>query len=258
MADTIIGNIDRSSPIPVYYQIVTDIKNRILNHEWEIGDQLPTENDLAQQYEVSRITLRQALTELEKERIIHKQRGHGTFVSAAPAPFVTELNYSLVSRDQLTRDENTIEAKVLEQRMVTDLPEHISKSLKLQPGDPAVYIQRLYYRNGQPFAVNHSYINAGYVPGLEHTPLIQNSITMTMQKHYNLHCETVDDYVEITMNNYQESTLLQRPYNAPLLVVQGIAYTNGNVPLEFSRTYWPGDAVRLHLHLRLGENDFSV
>ena len=59
-------SIDRSSPVPAYYQIQLDLSDRIQRGEWNDRKQLPSESTLAEQYAVSRITLRQALAELEK------------------------------------------------------------------------------------------------------------------------------------------------------------------------------------------------
>ena len=67
-------SIDRSSPVPAYYQIQLDLSDRIQRGEWNDRKQLPSESTLAEQYAVSRITLRQALAELEKDGIIKKSR----------------------------------------------------------------------------------------------------------------------------------------------------------------------------------------
>ena len=65
-------SIDRNSPVPAYYQIQLDLSDRIQRGEWNDRKQLPSESTLAEQYAVSRITLRQALAELEKDGIIKK------------------------------------------------------------------------------------------------------------------------------------------------------------------------------------------
>ena len=65
-------SIDRNSPVPAYYQIQLDLSDRIQRGEWNDRKQLPSESTLAEQYAVSRITLRQALAELEKDlSLIH-------------------------------------------------------------------------------------------------------------------------------------------------------------------------------------------
>ena len=136
--------IDRTSPIPVYFQIATDIKKRIMRHEWNINQKLPTEVELAEQYNVSRITLRQSIAELEKDGILKKQRGQGTFIASDPSPFVTELQYSLVTGDKITQTPNTITARVLEQTLITDLFPTVAEKLQLSPDENAVYIKRLF------------------------------------------------------------------------------------------------------------------
>jgi len=67
-------SIDRNSPVPAYYQIQLDLSDRIQRGEWNDRKQLPSESTLAEQYAVSRITLRQALAELEKDQEIARLR----------------------------------------------------------------------------------------------------------------------------------------------------------------------------------------
>ena len=69
--------IDRDSPVPVYYQIQQDLISRISRGEWQIGEQMPSESSLIDEYKVSRVTPRQALAELEKDNLIKRHRGKG-------------------------------------------------------------------------------------------------------------------------------------------------------------------------------------
>ena len=73
--------INRDSPLPAYYQIARDLRQRIAGGEWRTGSQLPSEPQLAQQYDVSRMTMRQAVQELAKEGVLLRRRGAGTFVN---------------------------------------------------------------------------------------------------------------------------------------------------------------------------------
>jgi len=75
--------VDRQSPLPAYFQIARDLRRRISSGEWKPNDQLPSEIELAVQYSVSRMTLRQALNELEKDNLLLRRRGAGTFVNLA-------------------------------------------------------------------------------------------------------------------------------------------------------------------------------
>lgn len=76
-----IYNIQRDSPIPAYYQIALDLRQRIARGEWRVGQQLPAEPELAAMYDVSRMTLRQAVAELVADGLLERRRGDGTYVS---------------------------------------------------------------------------------------------------------------------------------------------------------------------------------
>lgn len=252
------ADIDRASPVPVYYQIAMDMKSRIAQREWELDQRLPTEMELAEQYEVSRITLRQAMAELEKDGIIVKQRGRGTFIHAEPAPFVTKLNYLLTSDDQATRENRLVTAKVLEQKLVTDLFPAVYEHLRLRPEDQALYIKRLFMLNGHPVAIGRSHIPARLVPGLEKKPLINNSLSTTLRKEYQLTPLRVEDYLEAVRATQAESALLKCNHDTPLILIEGTSYLPGGEPLEYSCTLWAGDSVRFHLPLRLDGSSFCA
>jgi 5-formyltetrahydrofolate cyclo-ligase len=79
--EMMLYRVDRDSPLPAYYQIAQDLRQRIAGGEWSAGGKLPSEPQLAQQYDVSRMTMRQAFKELAKEGVVVRRRGAGTFVS---------------------------------------------------------------------------------------------------------------------------------------------------------------------------------
>lgn len=251
------ADIDRSSPVPVYYQIAMDMKSRIAQREWDLNQRLPTEMELAEQYEVSRITLRQAMAELEKDGIIVKQRGRGTFIHAEPAPFVTKLNYLLVSDDQ-ARENHSVTAKMLEQRVVTDLFPAVYEHLQLRPEEQALYVKRLFILNGCPVAIGRSHIPAYLVPGLEHKKLINNSLSTTLRKEYHLKPLRVEDYIEAVRATQAECVLLKCTHDTPLILIEGTSYLENGEPLEYSCTLWAGDSVRFHLPLRLAGGDYQA
>ena len=85
--------IDRDSPIPLYLQVSADMTRRIAEEEWRVGDQLLPENTLAELYQISRITTRQALAQLERDGLISRKRGERTVVQARPQYIVQELQF---------------------------------------------------------------------------------------------------------------------------------------------------------------------
>ena len=75
---------DSKGAPPLYLQISQILRDKILRHEYDYGDRIPSEKDLQDQYEVSRITARQAIQELEQENMVERARGKGTIVTYQP------------------------------------------------------------------------------------------------------------------------------------------------------------------------------
>ncbi|PTL40035.1 GntR family transcriptional regulator [Alkalicoccus saliphilus] len=72
--------LKKDSPIPIYYQLEQIIRENIDSGKWEEGDVIPSERLLAEEYEVSRMTIRQAVTNLVQDGLLERQKGRGTFV----------------------------------------------------------------------------------------------------------------------------------------------------------------------------------
>jgi GntR family transcriptional regulator len=73
--------IDKQSPIPMYYQIMSQLREKIAAGEYDVNDALPPERELVETYQVSRMTIRQAILELVNEGILVRRKGIGTFVA---------------------------------------------------------------------------------------------------------------------------------------------------------------------------------
>ncbi len=73
--------IDKQSPIPIYFQIMEQLKTQIKNGELKADALLPSEREYAEQFGISRMTVRQALSNLVNEGFLYRQKGRGTFVS---------------------------------------------------------------------------------------------------------------------------------------------------------------------------------
>ena len=76
----LLMNIDKYSPFPIYYQIQEWVKQLIEDGEWKPGDKIPSENELCDKFEVSRMTIRQAINNLVEQGYLYRKRGIGTFV----------------------------------------------------------------------------------------------------------------------------------------------------------------------------------
>src|SRR5437879_11393924 len=74
-------SIDKNSPVPMYYQIMSQLREMILEGEYAVNSLLPPERELVEMYQVSRMTIRQAILELVNEGILVRRKGVGTFIA---------------------------------------------------------------------------------------------------------------------------------------------------------------------------------
>src|SRR5690242_18519328 len=99
---------------PLYARIVDELRQKIRNNEYEPNDQLPTEKELASQYDVSLITSKRALVELEKEGLIYRKRGSGSYVKPVARTPATAMDSSVTPVIGMILPSDKSESRLLE------------------------------------------------------------------------------------------------------------------------------------------------
>lgn len=246
-------SIDKESPIPAYYQVYNDLKQRIASHEWCVGETIPSTANLSAEYEVSRITIRQALKELERDGCLTQQQGKPAVVNELEAPFVHNLSYNLVSSERFNAgslQSYNISARKIEQCILPEASPEICAPLQLPPGSPVFYFSRLYCSAERILALGKSWIPAHMVPGIEYIDIPYNKLSATLANDYNLIASEVEDTIEVTRPTLEDTHLLNIPPDAPLMLVKGLSVLENSTPLELSHTFWIGKSVRFKLSLK--------
>lgn len=250
--------IDRESPVPVYFQVAADLKLRISNGEWEVNGQLASESELIEQYDISRVTLRQALAELEKDGIIKRSRGKRAVINQNPSQFIHELKYSLVNGKYETESDHPMHAEMLDVKIIPEPYDFVADALKLKKGQTALYFKRLFYCDNKPIAIGRSWVPYDLVPNLEKEGFINNSLTQTISERYHLNVVHVDDILETVRASLADSQLLNSTYDTPLISIKGLSYLDTGRPLEYSQTFWLGDRVRFSISFEKSGDRFKM
>jgi GntR family transcriptional regulator len=141
--------LSKESPTPLYFQLYKLLKNCILDGTFAKGMQLPTEKQLSQEFEISRITAKRSLDELAEEGLVERHRGKGTHVvyEYKPQPVHAPLVGMLQEIESMARNSNAI---VLDSDMLQP-PQRIRDEFGLEPGEPVLYLARVRERNGMRF-----------------------------------------------------------------------------------------------------------
>lgn len=237
-------SIDRNSPIPAYQQIASDISKRITQHEWHIHDKLPSEMELSRNYGVSRVTLRQAMSQLEHDDIIEKFQGKGAFVKNNPRRLVQDLAFPSLDLERAAP--NPILSRIIHEDRILPPDQVVCTKLCVQEDTPLIYFKRLHYYEDKPVGLSHIWFPEHMVPGLTADSLVGQSISKTLYYTYYHNIVSIDNNIESMKLDAIEASLLCSVYDASGLMINSQYLLDDETPVEYSSTIWLSDCTKLH------------
>lgn len=168
----LIGQVSKASPTPLYHQLFSLMKARILDGTLALGLRLPPEEQLAELFKVSRITAKRAMDDLAGEGLVERRRGRGTHViyQYSPRPVHAPLTGMLQEIESMARNSS---ADILDFGMRVP-PGAIREDLRLADGESALHLLRVRERDGMKFGHYTSWTAGVEMPTdpaiFEHTP----------------------------------------------------------------------------------------
>lgn len=234
----------KQSPVPLYYQLAEAIEDQIAQGVLAPGDRLPSERDIAQQAGISRMTVRQALTYLAERGAIDSRQGVGTFV--AYPKLTSDPLHLLGFTEQMMAIGGEVSSRVLGQELVPS-PPPIATALRIEAGALVVRIQRLRSLNGTPMLLETSHFPEHLVTGLESIDLNHRSLYATLDFDYGVRLTHAQQCVEAVAANTAESALFGIDQGAPMLLLEGVAWTAENDPGEYFKAVYRGDRFKFAL-----------
>jgi GntR family transcriptional regulator len=238
--------INKQSQIPYYAQLA-DILRGIIQDSLS-GDEtefLPSENELVATYRISRATVRQALSLLEREGLVHKARGKGTYISKH------RVRYPLTKLIPTTKDMQRRGWKpgvevLSSEEVETHAP--ITESLQLDPDDRLYELCRLRLGNDQPVGLQWAYLPVKICPGLiEHN--LATSLTRVMEDVFGVVFWSAHEFLRARLPTAFEAEHLQIPTTLPVIYMERITFTLEGRPVEFLQSVWRSDKYEYEFSL---------
>lgn len=239
-------------PVPLHHQVYVDLKASLDAGELEVGERLPPERELARLYGCSLITIRRALDELSREGRLGRHRGKGTFVLAPRLD--RDIGGSMSFTDEMQRSGLDPETRLIASRPEA-ATETVATALRLEPGSPTLYLERLRLAAGEPLLLEMVHLPAERFPGLLASDLEHNSLYDILTERYQTPIMRAREALEPVLLAAREAALLGTRPRSLALLVEGLAFTRDDVPVEFGRTYVRGDRTRYYverIHVRSG------
>ncbi len=236
-------NLDRTSPVPLYYQAARALEAAIEDGRLPRGSKLESELDLAEQLGISRPTMRAAIKELVDKGLLVRRRGLGTIVAPQPVRRAVALT-SLY--DDLAKAGREPKTRVLSFEEVPCSPE-IAEHLGLEVGVPVLRFERLRLAGSDPIALMSNAVPASLLEitkeDLEQTGLYElfrgNGITPHI----------ANQRIGARKAAGKEVELLEVESGDPLLTMERIAYDTGGRPIEYGSHLYPAESYWFEMML---------
>lgn len=240
------SSINRQSKMPLHVQLYEILRGNILRGEWAVGEMIPTEPELIEQYGVSRITVRQALNRLVNEGLIYRQQGRGTFI-AEPT-----LEQGLTRIISFTEDMRQRGLKPGTQVLFSGLlaaPDDVAEMLQVPSGEELARLERLRLANNEPVSIEESYLIYRYFPGLLDHDYARVSLREILERQYAIKIVRARQVIRAVMTTPAQARLLSIPLRSPVLFIERVSYSQHNLPVEFLRIHYRGDRYSLYNEL---------
>lgn len=206
---------------PVYKRIQISIRKRIESAELRPGDAVASERELARTHKVSLMTARHALAGLEREGVVERRRGAGTFVAAPKIHFNKLMSYT----EQMSSRGLAPRSRVLVAKVVEDEQE-VAARLGLSAASPLVKIERLRLTGEDPFALETCYLPAAEFSALATSPLARSSLFSTLEHDYSVELAYADEEIDATAADVNVAQLLEVHKSAPVLRIRQVIYSS--------------------------------
>jgi len=231
-----------SEVLPLYIKIADDLRRNIEGCVYQVGDQLPTEQDLSTRFGVNRHTLRRAIDVLRQEGLIRVDRGRGMFVAAAPISLAISgrVRYNEMLKAQGLQPSK----KILR---IAELPADptIAQALTIALGAAVVLFERLSLADGSAISIASSYFPGDRLPNIAKHCEHYQSISTMLREAYGFDHIRRNTRISARMVQARDARFLAVPLNTPILLTESVNVNQQGAVIEYGVTRFRGDRMEL-------------
>jgi len=236
------------SPLPLHRQIREALRSSIRDGTYHEHAQLPSESELMAKYKVSRITVRHALAELQRDGLIFKVTGKGTYVSKSKPKAMQDLSQLQGFGEAMhSLGRETFSQVLGYERLRADA--RIADQLALKAGDAVIELKRLRYLDRMPISLDISYFPASIGEQVLAADLAGRDVFFILENEIDIALGTADVSIEAVLADGDTASHLGINAGEPLLRIERLTTSADGRPIDFEYLYCRGDTMRYRLRL---------
>ncbi len=237
-----------------YDQIYQQLRNRILQGYYAVGQKIPTERQLCEEFRVSRITTRHALQLLQDQGLLERRQGRGTFVRSFRTPKFPILN------TDYTRSVTTALPQMQRQLRRSGLavpPCPIAEQLGIPRTEACFFAERVDMTPDGPIAFDRAYIRQEMSRQLDEATLVRVDFLEAWSEKERFQMSHFTEVIEAVTADSEAAEILNLKPNSPLLMTTDIVYSQEGKIVGVFESYYRGDKVKLISTVRKGQIDVA-
>jgi len=236
-----------NGPVPMHSQLRQLLRSEILGGVFAPLDKLPSEAELSARHQVSRITVRHALGDLQSEGLIFRVQGKGAYVSKPKArQDITTLkgfDEAMAPLGHMTRNELLSFEQV-------PAPYDIAEKLGLERDATVCKIRRLRFLDNLPVSVDESYLPIDVGSGLAAKDLATRDIFLIIENDFSIELGRAQLAIEAVAATHETAALLGVDEEAPVLRIERLTFSADGRPLDFEYLFYRSDRFRYELSIQ--------
>jgi GntR family transcriptional regulator len=229
------------SPETLYGQIRNSLRSRIVDGSYAPGSRVPSESELGRRFQASRITVRQALAELQKEGLIYTLHGKGSFVSK-PKAYQNVSTLMGFAEQMGAMGYEVINELLGHESLPADA--QVAERLQLSEGQLVSRIRRVRYLNREPVSLEITWVPDALGQRLVKADLARRDIFLILENDCGVnlgHAELAIDAVQADAATAQS---LNMDTGSPLLRIERLTHDAAGQPIDYEFLYFRGDAFQ--------------
>jgi len=235
-----------STRLPLYVQVEDVLAARISSGALPVGTQLPSEEDLIREFNVSRTTIRATIQNLVRQGMVEIRRGRGTFVASPRiVQELTELTGFVEDMRVLGRLPT---ARVLSRKVVSAAP-LVAEKLAVPAGTRVVQIQRVRLSDGVPLSFDETYLPEDLGRRIITDDLANEPIFTLLEERYDTPLVEAEYVLEAAAAEPAVAMALEIPIGGPIFLIERTSYTSGHRAVDYERLHYRGDYIRFKTRL---------
>ncbi|MFB6249065.1 MAG: GntR family transcriptional regulator [Salinibacter sp.] len=230
--------VSAESPVPLYHQVESDLRRLIESGVLPPGTAVPPENILSEKYDVSRHTIRKAMSRLVNDDLIERSAGRGTFV--APEADRTRFYLDRSFTEQMADMGRRASSRVLRSEAGT-IDEDAPEVLQPQLGSPCLHLSRVRLGDDEPIGIQHHTVVTEECPDLGDHDFSSASLYDLLAHEYDLRIGEIRHTISAAVADERQAELLDVAPGGPLLVVHTAAFLDSGPVIEHTTSYYRAD-----------------